>query len=108
MKILFDHGTPAPLRHALTGHVASVSHELNWHKLDNGELLDAAEPLFDLLITTDKNIKHQQNLSGRRLGILVLPTTSWPVIQKHLPLVSETVNSMQPGEYRELAFPPKP
>src|ERR1700690_1396036 len=78
MKILFDHGTPAPLRHQLAGHEISTAYEMGWAKLSNGDLLAAAEKSFDAFITTDQNLRYQQNLAGRRLGILVLPTTSWP------------------------------
>lgn len=108
MKILFDQGTPAPLRHALTGHTVSTSYEVGWSNLENGDLLKAAESLFDLFITTDKNIRHQQNLSGRRLAIHVLPTTSWPKIQQHLSVVVDAVNTAQPGDFREVTFPNNP
>ncbi|HVT02710.1 MAG TPA: hypothetical protein VHL58_04960 [Thermoanaerobaculia bacterium] len=70
MRILFDQGTPAPLRDALTGHTVSTAYELGWAQLGNGDLLNAAEASFDALITTDRNLRHQQNPSGRRLAIL--------------------------------------
>jgi hypothetical protein len=83
MRILFDHGTPAPLRRALTGHTVSTAYEMGWTNLDNGALLKAAEIDFEALITTDQNLRYQQNLTGQRLAILVLPTTSWPKIRAH-------------------------
>jgi hypothetical protein len=83
MRVLFDHGTPVPLRRALGHHVVSTAYELGWMELDNGALLKAAEAQFDALVTTDRNLRYQQNLIGRRLAILVLPTTSWPMIQLH-------------------------
>src|SRR5438552_17848485 len=73
MRILFDQGDPVPLRRALAGHTVSTAHEMGWAALDNGALLDAAEAAFDAFITTDRNLRHQQNLTGRRLAILVLP-----------------------------------
>ncbi len=82
MKILFDHGTPAPLRRQLPGHEIATAYEMGWAKLSNGDLLAAAEKAFAVFITTDQNLRYQQNLGGRRLAILVLPTTSWPEIQK--------------------------
>ena len=82
MRILLDQGTPAPLRTALVGHQVSTAHELGWAALSNGELLAAAEDDFDVLVTTDRNLRHQQNLTGRRLSILVLPTTSWPRLRE--------------------------
>ena len=73
--------------------------------MENGDLIRTAEADgFDTLITTDQNLKYQQNLRGRKLAILVLPTTSWPKIQKHLEKISADVISLKPGEYRELDF----
>jgi predicted nuclease of predicted toxin-antitoxin system len=77
MKVLFDQGTPAPLRRALKGHVVSTAYEKSWGELDNGKLLAAAEVEFDVLVTTDKNLQYQQALASRRLAILILPTTNW-------------------------------
>ena len=104
MKVLFDQGTPVPLRQALTGHDVSTAFEMGWAELNNGDLLDAAETAFDALITTDQNLRYQQNLMGRRLVILVLPTTSWPVIQSHAAEVAAAVDDLVPGQFRELRF----
>jgi hypothetical protein len=104
MRILFDQGTPAPLRHILAGHTVSTAYEMGWARLENGNLLNAAEASFDAFITTDQNLRHQQNLSGRRLAILVLPTTSWPMIQLHLPKVTAAVDALRPGDLVELNF----
>jgi predicted nuclease of predicted toxin-antitoxin system len=66
MKILFDQGTPVPLRRHLTGHLVDTAFERGWSDLKNGELLDAAErDGYRLLITTDQNLKHLQHLGGR-------------------------------------------
>jgi predicted nuclease of predicted toxin-antitoxin system len=105
MKILFDQGTPVPLRRALAGHAVTTAFERGWSNLENGDLIRAAEAeRFDAMITTDQNLKYQQNLRGRELAILVLPTTSWPEIQGHLEDISAVVGSLKPGEYRELDF----
>lgn len=77
---------------------------MRWEQLENGKLLAEAETSFEAFITTDKNLRYQQNLTGRRLAILVLPTTSWPEIQKHLSLVSDAVNVLKPGDFIELEF----
>ena len=66
------------MRHELVGHHVSTTYEMGWDRLGNGDLLNAAEASFDAFITTDQNLRHQQNMSGRQLAILVLPTTSWP------------------------------
>lgn len=105
MKILFDQGTPAPLRRTLVGHAIATAFEQGWSNLENGDLIQAAEAEgFNAMITTDQNLKYQQNLHGRKLAILVLPTTSWPRIQVRLAAVSDAVGSLKPGEYRELDF----
>ena len=104
MQILFDQGTPAPLRRGLSLHSVSTAYEMGWALLSNGDLLGAAEGRFDLLITTDQNLRYQQNLSGRRLAILVLPTTSWPEIQKHNTEIAAVAASIQPGSYLELKW----
>jgi hypothetical protein len=68
---------------------------MGWSQLKNGELLKALESTFDAMITTDKNLRYQQNLKGRKLAILVLPTTSWPKIQQHMPEVQNAVGGSE-------------
>lgn len=102
MKILFDQGTPVPLRDHLHPHQVMTVFELGWSTLANGELLDQAELLFDVLITTDQNLKYQQNLATRSLAILVVLTTSWPRIRKNIPTLFEVVTNMKPGDYLEI------
>jgi hypothetical protein len=104
MRILFDHGTPAPLRHALAAHTISTAYEMGWAQLNNGDLLKEAETGFDALVTTDQNLCYQQNLASRHLAILVLPTTSWPKIQQHISQVAEAANRLRPGDFVELTF----
>jgi hypothetical protein len=104
MRILFDQGTPVPLRQALTAHKVSTAFERGWSKLENGALLRAAEGQFDVFITTDQSLRYQQNLTGRQLAILVLPTTNWLELRKHLLEITAAVDAMQSGGYRELQF----
>ena len=102
MKILFDQGTPVPLRDHLTEHSVATAFELGWSTLSNGELLDRAEEDgYELLITTDQQLRNQQNLSDRQLGILVLLSTSWPRIRTRIGEIQEAVDEMGSGEYRE-------
>ena len=102
MRILFDQGVPVPLRRYLAGHDIATAYERGWSNLSNGDLIQAAEAEFGLLITTDQNLRYQQNLAGRKIAILVLPTTRWPDIQKHADKVLVAVNAMSAGEFREL------
>lgn len=99
MNILFDQGTPAPLRRALTPHTIVTAFEKGWARLSNGDLLRNAELEFDLLITTDQNLQYQQNLSGRRIAILVLPTTSWLEIEPNIGKIVAALADIKPGEY---------
>ena len=94
-----------PLRSALIGHTVETAHERGWSSLSNGDLLMTAETAsFDVFVTTDQNLRYQQNLSGRRLAVIVLPTTRWPQIQRHAQIVVAAVEAIQSGEYRELSW----
>lgn len=106
MKILFDQGTPVPLRRSLTAHVVETAHERGWSQLQNGVLISTAEQQgFEVFITTDRNLKYQQNLADRRLAIVVLLSTSWPRIQRALPRVLEAIEASTPGSYCEVKIP---
>lgn len=102
MKILFDQGTPVPLRRTLPLHAIATAFEMGWSNLENGNLLREAEGKFDLLITTDQNLRYQQNLTGRQLSILVLPTTNWLEIREHVEEIAAAVGAIQTGAYQEL------
>jgi hypothetical protein len=105
MRILFDQGTPHPLRDALSGHTVEVCRDRGWTQLENGDLLLAAEQAgFEVFVTTDQNLKYQQNLAGRRLAIVVLMTTSWPIIQQRVSEVERAISGLQPGAYIEISF----
>jgi hypothetical protein len=103
MLILFDNGTPAPLRYALKGHVVVEASERGWDRFLNGELIAAAEAAgFDLLLTTDKNIRYQQNLEGRKMAFVVLGNQQWPTLRRHVEKVVAAVNAATPGSYTEV------
>src|SRR5258708_39020407 len=97
MLILFDHGTPAPLRSFLKDHTVKKTKDLGWDTLSNGELLRVAEKgRFDTFLTTDKNIRHQQNLAARAIGIVVLGKSRWPGVQLHVTRVFSAVGAAKP------------
>ncbi len=107
MRILFDQGTPVPLRRTLALHTIATAYEQGWGELQNGDLLRAAEVAgFEAIITTDQNLRYQQNLAERRLAILVLLTTDWRMLRQHTDYIVTAVNALGPGNYIELAFPP--
>lgn len=105
MKILFDQGTPIPLRRFLHPHVVDTAGERQWSTLQNGDLLNAAEKDgYEVLLTTDQNLRYQQNLTGRKIYILVLCTTSWPRIRNQIDNVVEALHNMPENGYLELRF----
>jgi len=103
MKILFDQGTPVPLRRYLVEHSVTTAYEEGWSNLSNGDLLQAAEAKgYQLLLTTDQNLHYQQNLSQLTMGIVVLCSTSWPKIRLRVDDIRETINTIAPGDYVEI------
>lgn len=106
MLILFDHGTPRSIARWLTGHKDVEAQANGWDRLVNGELLKAAEEAnFDLLLTTDKNMRYQQNLKTRRIAIVVLGNSNRPVVHRYIELVVAAVNAAVPGSCTEVTIP---
>lgn len=106
MRVLFDHGTPAPLISFLAGHTVTRAKDRGWDTLSNGDLLTIAEEAgFDLLLTTDKNIRYQQNLEGRHIALVVLSTPRWPVVKLHVRRIVAAVTAATPGSYFEVEIP---
>jgi hypothetical protein len=106
MFILFDHGTPRSIARWLPGHTVVETFTKGWDRLVNGELLKAAEDAeFDLLLTTDKNMKYQQNLKDRRIAIVVLGNSNRPIVHRYIERVITAVNAARPGRYTEVDIP---
>src|SRR5579864_2767804 len=106
MLILFDHGTPAPLESFLTNHLVKRAKDLGWDILGNGELLTAAEKAgFEVFLTTDKNIRYQQNLAIRKIAIVVIGNPQWPVLRQYVDRIVSAVNTAKRGTYIEVEIP---
>ena len=106
MRILFDHDTPAPLIPFLKGHTVTKAKDAGWDRVSNGELLQLAEDEgFDLLLTTDKGIRYQQNLTGRKIAIVVLGNSTWRVVRLYLDRIALVVSKATPGSYSEVEIP---
>jgi hypothetical protein len=106
MLILFDHGTPRSVARWLHGHTVVEAIARGWDRLANGDLLKMAEDAgFDLLLSTDKNIRYQQNLTGRRIAIVILGNPQRPAVHRHIDLVIDAVNAATPGSYIEVEIP---
>jgi hypothetical protein len=103
VRVLFDQGAPVPLRRHLAGHDVATAFELGWGAFNNGDLLTQAEAAgFDALLTTDRNLRYQQNLDGRRIAIVVLSTTSWPRISRATERVRAALSEIGVGGYIEI------
>ena len=106
MLILFDNGTPRGLARFLASHTVEEARTRGWEELENGELISAAEQAgFDVLVTTDKNIRYQQNLEGRKIALVVLEHSQWPMVKLAAENIASAVNAAQPGSYNEVAVP---
>jgi len=107
MPILFDQGTPRGLSRALPGHRVTTALARGWNRLTNGVLLKTAEEAgVDLLLTTDRRIRYQQNLTNRKIAIVVLTgTTKWSRVRLHLDRIAAAANAAAPGSYAEVEIP---
>lgn len=106
MRTLFDHVTPRGISRSLTGHIVTKAKDRGWDTLSNGNLLAAAEQAgFDVLLTADKNMRYQQNLTGRRIALIVLSTPQWPLVRLHLESIAAAVHAATPGSYAEVEIP---
>ena len=106
MKLLFDQGTPAPLRDFLPGHAVDTLPEKSRSDKDNGELLALAEHEgYDVLLTTDQSLRYQQNLADRHIGIVVLLSLNWPKIRRQVQAVVQAVAAVRPGAVIEVPIP---
>lgn len=106
MRVLFDNGTPRGVASALSGHVVEEARLHGWDNLRNGELLEAAEAAqFDVFLTTDRNIRYQQNLSVRKISIIVPSKGRWKLIKAMLPAIVAAVDAATPGSFIEIQIP---
>lgn len=106
MLVLFDQGTPLPLRRFLSDHTVATAYQKGWSTLRNGHLLAAAEADgFEVFVTTDQNIQYQQNLSSLRLSVVVLSTTKWPKIMLATDLIVTAVAEAKFGEVTFVQVP---
>jgi len=90
---------PWPLARLLVGHACSSPHKLGWDGIKNGELLKLAEADFDLFITSDQNLRYQQNLYGRKIAILELSSNDWHSIRADVESIQQAVCRISPGDF---------
>ena len=99
MKILLDECTPHVLKRLLTGCEIKTVQDQGWSGITNGELLRLAEGQFDIFITSDQNLRYQQNLARRQLAIIQLPTNQVPLVVRLAPRVQATLEKIKTAEF---------
>ncbi len=106
MRILFDNGTPKPIARSLASHEVTFARQIGWHELGNGDLIQQAEDAgYEVLLSTDKNIRYQQNLRSRKIALVILGNQQWPMVKLHLGKLAEAVNAATPGSFAEVDIP---
>jgi hypothetical protein len=106
MRLLFDNGTPRGVATVLTDHLIEEARARGWDVLRNGELLDAAEAAgFDVFVITDRNLRYQQNLTNRKIAVVVLSKGRWTLIKTKLPEIAAAVGDATPGSFIEVEIP---
>jgi len=105
VRVLFDHNVPTKLRRSLAGHKVHTAQEMQWQQLENGDLLTAGEAAgFEVMVTGDQNLSYQQNLTGRKLGLVVLGTNDWNILKLDPGPVAAAVDRVQPGSFERVEF----
>lgn len=104
MKVLIDECLPGPLKTHLKGHNFTTVQAMGWGGVNDARLLLRAEGKFDMLLTGDKNLRHQQNLAIRKIAVVLLPTTHWPTLQQHLEPIQKAIDGVGGAAFLEVAF----
>jgi predicted nuclease of predicted toxin-antitoxin system len=99
VKVLFDTCVPRPLRKNLPGHEIKTAQEMGWDRVRNGDLIQMAEAVFDAIVTSDQNLKYQQNVTARRIGIVVLPANYLPAVLKLARKIATALSEILPGAF---------
>ncbi len=105
MTVLLDESVPRVVKTLLSQFDIKTVQEMGWTGIKNGELIAKTEEKFQILITADKNLRYQQNLSGRRLAIIVLPTNRVPEVTALLPAIVGAINTAATGMFVEIPGP---
>lgn len=108
-RILLDEGVPIGVRSLIIGFSVEAVHEIGWSGLTNGVLIAAAEEAgFEVMITADQNIRYQQNLTGRKLALVVLTTNHWDTIRANGQDILPAVEAAKAGSFTTIQLPQPP
>ena len=102
MRIVLDENLPGPLKRIFPGHIVTTVQEQGLSGTPNGALIARLEGVFDVFVTADKNLRYQQNLSGRSVAILELPSNRLPALRALFPRIVAAIESIAPCEYIQL------
>ena len=106
MRVLFDKNVPYGVRHFLADHQVETTDDHGWERISNGALIQTAETAgFEVVITADQNIVYQQNLSDRKIALVVLGSNIWPIVREHAVAITATVARAKPGGYAFVEMP---
>lgn len=106
MLVLFDHCTPRGIARYLISHTVKVASKLGWAELSNGDLIRAAEAAgFEVMVSADKSIRYQQNLTGRKIALVILSRSRWGLVEPVVEKVVAAVDAATPGSYIEVPIP---
>jgi hypothetical protein len=99
LKVLFDHNVPSPLARYLRAHYVKLADEIGWARISNGKLLDAAERSgFNVLLSGDQTIRYEQNMDGRKIGIVQMSDNHWNIVKDYVPAIVEAIEKVAPGQ----------
>ena len=105
MNILLDECTPRLVKKRLPQFFICTAEEMGWTAIKKGKLLNMAEGQFDILISTDQDLPYQQNLAGRRIAVIILPSNKVPVVAQLMSAVEQALQTIQPGTFVEIPLP---
>jgi len=101
VKVLLDENLDHRLRTNLGPHEVFTASYMGWDGFKNGRLLQASEDeYFDVLVTGDQTLFHEQSSTGRRLAIVALSSVEWRILKDHLPRIIAAVESAVPGSFQ--------
>jgi len=107
LTILLDESVPRLIKTRLPDFSIRTVQEMGWTGFKNGPLLKLAEEQFDVFVTADQKLRSEQNLSGRRLAVLVLPSNQVPVLISLIPDIEQSLKTIQPGTFVDIPLPIK-
>lgn len=94
MRVCLDENMPLPLRFVLDAHEVSSVRSEGWAGKSNGELLNLLADRFEVLLTSDRSIGHQQNLVGRNISVVVVPTNNLTVLRANAIALRVTLDEL--------------